>query len=185
MTFLGFHLNWFTVLFCRRRPLFTLALHLHWWQVCSHRLHKSLNWYINHLCTPLMQLRTMVTTQHVMEIWHNHHISWAKNVEHEPEKTDVLLWQHHLDEHFSSSWDEQCNFLGILFFFWFVCLFQHIKFAEKSQVPVGGQSQRHLTSTLSTQVCDLWMVSSSPSSHSCANAQINGLGIYRGKHIVL
>ncbi len=40
-----------------------------------------------------------------------------KNVEHETEKADVLLWKHHLDEHFSGSWDEHCNFLGIMFFF--------------------------------------------------------------------
>lgn len=40
-----------------------------------------------------------------------------KDVEHLTEKADVLLWQHHLDEHFSGSCNEQSNFLGIMIFF--------------------------------------------------------------------
>lgn len=50
-----------------------------------------------------------------------------KDVEHVTEKADVLLWQHHLDEHFSGSCDEQSNFLGIRVFF----LFQHMTFAQR------------------------------------------------------
>lgn len=36
-------------------------------------------------------------------------------VEHETEKADVLLWQHHLEEHFSGNWDEQPKCLSFLF----------------------------------------------------------------------